>query len=176
MDFTDVIKARRSIRRYKPNTVPEDALLRILKAGRLAPTWANMQGVRYVVIKDTEKINAICQAVNQKWLKNIPLLIAVCCSPSESGRNSNNLEYFPVDAAICMEHIILAATNEGLGTCWIGYFDEPKIKETLKIPKRTRVIGLTPLGYPAKEPRPQSRIPLRSLMFLDRYKNHLFKE
>ncbi|MHA1194457.1 MAG: nitroreductase family protein, partial [Promethearchaeota archaeon] len=68
-----------------------------------------------------------------------------------SGTNANGEKYYPVDFGICFEHLILAATAEGLGTCWIGWFDEEKVKEALKIPKTYRVLGLTPLGYPLKQ-------------------------
>ena len=97
------------------------------------------------------------------------MLIVVCIAPSRSGKNINNLEYFSVDAAICMEHIVLAATNEGLGTCWVGLFNEDKIKEVLSIPEKVRVIALTPLGYSKYTPREQIRKPIEQICFSEKW-------
>jgi len=79
------------------------------------------------------------------------MFITGVIAESGSGTNINGLKYYPVDFGICFEHLILAATAEGLASCWIGYFNEEKVREILEIPKKYRVIGLTPLGYPVKE-------------------------
>ena len=169
MDFTDVIKSRRSIRKFKEDIIEDEILERIIEAGRLAPTWANKQGVRYIIVKDSSLIKEIANATTQKWTENVPMFIVVFIAPNKSGKNMNNLEYFTVDAAICMEHLILAATNEGLGTCWIGWFDEYKIKSTLSIPEKVRVIALTPLGYSKYTPREQNRKPIEQICFSEKY-------
>jgi nitroreductase len=169
MDFTDVIKTRRSHRKFKEDIVEDEVIERIIEAGRLAPTWSNMQGTRYVIVKNKSRIKEIANAHNQKWIENVPMLIVVCIAPNKSGKNINGLEYFTVDAAICMEHIVLAATNEGLGTCWIGLFNEDKIKEVLSIPEKVRVIALTPLGYSKYTPREQIRKPIEQICFSEKY-------
>ena len=171
MDFYDVVKTRRSIRKFKPDPISDEIVERILNAARLAPTWANMQGTQYIVGKDPKIVENLCQAVGQRWLKEIPMFIVVGLKESDSGKNSNGLPYFLVDAAICMEHIILAATNEGLGTCWIGHFPEEKVQEVLGISKKVRVVALTPLGYPNETPREQSRKNLNELVSIDRFGN-----
>ncbi|MHA1341486.1 MAG: nitroreductase family protein [Promethearchaeota archaeon] len=171
MDFEDVIRKRRSIRRFKENKVPDEIIKDILEAARLAPTWANMQGVRFIVVDEKDKLEELKAAINQRWTKTAPCFIVACIEPRKSGKNKNGLEYFTVDAAICMEHIILAATNKGLGTCWIGYFDEEQTKKILKIPKRTRVIAMTPIGYPDQEPKPQDRKSLEEIAFRNEYGN-----
>ena len=169
MDFTDVIKNRRSHRKFKEDIVEDEILERIIEAARLAPTWSNKQGARYIIVKNKALIKEIADATNQKWIENVPMLIVVCISPSRSGKNLSNLEYFTVDAAICMEHIVLAATNEGLGTCWVGLFNEDKIKEALSIPEKVRVIAFTPLGYSKYTPREQSRKPIEHICFSEKY-------
>ena len=169
MDFNDVILNRRSIRKFTQDTIPDEKIKKIIDAGRLAPTWANKQGVRYIIVKDKSLIKEIADGITQKWTENVPMLIVVCIAPNGSGKNMNNLEYFTVDAAICMEHIILAATNEGLGTCWIGWFDEQKIKDTLSIPEKVRVIALTPLGYSRYTPREQQRKPIEQICFSEKW-------
>ncbi|MHA2017569.1 MAG: nitroreductase family protein [Promethearchaeota archaeon] len=169
MEFNDVILKRRSIRKFKQDPVQDEKIRKIIEAARLAPTWSNKQGVRYIIIKDQNTIKEIANATTQKWTENVPMFIIVCISPVNSGKNMNNLEYFTVDAAICMEHIILAATNEGLGTCWIGWFDEEKIKELLSVPDKTRIIALTPLGYSDYTPREQNRKSLDKICFSEKY-------
>lgn len=130
----------------------KDEIKRIINAGRLAPTWANKQGVEYIIVQEEETVNQIWKAIGQgDKFNNAPMFIVGLIPESGSGKNKNGEPYYPVDFGICFEHIMLAATAEGLGTCWIGFFDEGKIKEILNIPDKYRVLGLTPLGYPQKE-------------------------
>ena len=152
MDFYEVVKKRRSYRAYKPDMPEKEKIERILDAARLAPTWANMQGIRYIISQDPEKVKQIWRAIGQKTkFAEAPMFITGIIAESGSGTNVNGLKYYAVDFGIAFEHLILAATEEGLATCWIGYFNEEKVKEILEIPKKYRVIGLTPLGYPIKE-------------------------
>jgi nitroreductase len=151
MDFYDAVKKRRSFRFYKPNMPENDKIERILEAARLAPTWANMQGVEYILVQDSDRVREIWKAIGQEdKFTDTPMFIIGIISPNESGVNKNGEKYYGVDFGICFEHLILAATAEGLATCWVGWFNEDKIKKILKIPKRYRVMGLTPLGYPIK--------------------------
>lgn len=109
----------------------------------------NKQCWRFIVIKNKETIEKIAKtSLINRWLKTAPLIIIACADPTESGTH-NNIDYYTVDVSIAFEHLILAATDAGLGACWLGDFNEEKIKETLEIPKRIRVVALTPLGYPA---------------------------
>ncbi|QEE14660.1 nitroreductase family protein [Promethearchaeum syntrophicum] len=173
MDFTDVIIKRRSHRKFTQDTISDEKIKKIIEAGRLAPTWANKQGVNYIIVKNRSLIKEMANGINQKWTENAPILIVVCIEPNRSGKNINGLEYFTVDAAICMEHIVLAATNEGLGTCWIGLFDEQKIKKTLSIPEKVRVIALTPLGYSRYTPREQKRKSIDQICFSEKWGNNI---
>ena len=152
MDFYDVIKGRRSYRAYTNKMPEEDKIQRILNAARLAPTWANKQGVHYIVSQDPEKVKQVWRAIGQNTkFGDAPMFITGVIAESGSGTNVNGLKYFSVDFGIWFEHLILAATEEGLATCWIGFFNEDKIKKILEIPKKYHVIGLTPLGYPIKK-------------------------
>ena len=151
MDFYETVRKRRSYRFFKSDLPKKEQIIRILEAARLAPTWANYQGMHYIVVQNSEKVKAIWEAVGQrKKFADAPMFIIGTIAESASGANKNKLKYFSVDFGICFEHLILAATAEGLGSCWIGWFDEEKIKEILEIPDKYRVIGLTPLGYPIK--------------------------
>ncbi len=168
MDFTDVIKTRRSHRKFSEEKVPEDVLNRILEAACLAPTWSNKQGVRFLVVDDPEQIKRVAEA-GQKWLANAPMIIVVFINPKDSGVNTNGLEYFPVDAAIYLQQLILAATNEGLGTCWIGFFEEEKTKQVLNLPEKMRIVGMTPLGYSKYSPREIERQSIDKTVYRNKY-------
>jgi nitroreductase len=149
MEFIDVIMARSSVRTFRDTPVEDEKITYILDCARRAPSWANTQCWRFIVVKNKDMITTLAKySVINRWLKNVPVLIIACADPTESGKR-NEIEYFTVDVSIALEHLVLAATDVGLGTCWIGGFDEEKIKETLEIPKRIRVVALTPLGYPA---------------------------
>ena len=145
MDFTDVITSRKSVRDYSDKPVEEEKLLKILEAARLAPSWANKQGCNYIVVKDKATIKELAWDFNS-WISEAPVILAVCIDPENSGSH-NNMDYYLVDAGISMEHVVLAAAEQGLGTCWIAGFDEKKAKKILSIPEKVRVVALTPLGY-----------------------------
>ncbi|MFX1328346.1 MAG: nitroreductase family protein [Promethearchaeota archaeon] len=151
MDFYEVVRKRRSHRFYKPDMPEKDKIERILEAARLAPTWANSQGVHYIVVQEPKNVKAVWKAIGQetKFIE-APMFIAGIISPYGSGVNKNGEKYYGVDFGICFEHLILAAAAEGLATCWIGAFNEEEVKNVLKIPKKYKVMGLTPLGYPIK--------------------------
>lgn len=141
-----MIKARRSVRKYQDRPVEEEKIAICLEAARLAPSWKNLQCWRFIVVRDKEMIAKIAKGINS-WATAAPVLIVACGDPKLSG-DSNAQMYYLVDVAIVMEHLVLEATNLGLGTCWLGIFDETEVKELLKIPAEIRVVALTPLGYP----------------------------
>jgi len=169
MDFYEVIRKRRSFRIYKPDIPEEEKIERILEAARLAPTWANMQGMHYIIVQKSENVNAIWKAIGQrKKFADAPIFIVGAISESSSG--ANVIKYYPVDFGICFEHLILAATAEGLATCWIGWFNEKKIKKILEIPDKYRVLGLTPLGYSTKpKGEVKERKPLNEIVHYDKF-------
>ena len=148
MDFYDVVKNRKSVRSYKPDRVPEDVLLRIMEAARLAPSWANKQCWRYVIVDDPGLISRVAPGMVKSF--GAPLMIVLCADPAQSGQREGK-DYYLVDAAISMEHLVLAASAEGLGTCWVaGRLEEAVIRQALGVPDNLRVVAITPLGYPAE--------------------------
>ena len=148
MEFENVINKRTSIRSYQSTPISDETLRFILHAAQLAPSWMNKQCWHFIIVNKTTLIEEIAKtSLINRWVKQAPALIVACADPHESGTN-NNIPYYTVDVAIAMEHIVLAATDQGLGTCWIGSFDEQKLKTILEIPPRIRIIAYTPLGYP----------------------------
>ncbi|WP_224981623.1 nitroreductase family protein [Geomonas agri] len=169
MDVFQAINDRRSIRKYRDTPVEWDKVSQVLDAGRLAPSWKNMQCWRFLVLSAGEKRNALLDAFpddnpGKKALSQAPLTIVVCADPAESGVE-NGIEYYVADTAIAFEHICLAAHGLGLGTCWMGLFDEPTLKQSLGIPGGIRVVGVTPLGYPDQEPKARPRKELSEIAY-----------
>lgn len=151
MEFETVINKRKSIRSYQSTPIPEKVLTYLLQTAQLAPSWMNKQCWHFIIINKPSLIQDIAKtSLINRWVKQAPTLIVACADPHDSGTN-NNISYYTVDVAIAMEHIVLAATNQGLGTCWIGSFDEQKLKTILDIPPRIRIIAYTPLGYPKEK-------------------------
>ena len=152
MDVFEAIEKRRSIRKYESTPVPEEKLEKILEAARLAPSARNRQPWHFIVVTDAEKRKALSGGMFARFLKQSPVVIAAC------GDERAGPKWHAVDVAIAVENMVLAATEEGLGTCWIGSFDENKVQETLKIPKHLRVIVLLALGYSSGKESLSSKI------------------
>jgi len=176
MDFYELVKARRSVRSYKPNPVGEDILKRVLEAARLAPSWKNLQCWRFIIVSSGEGKAGILAAIPdtnpaKKAISTAPVTIVLCADPRASGIMGDRY-YYLVDAGIAMEHLILAACAEGLGTCWVGVFDEDIVKSNLEIPSEWRVVGLTPLGYPVQAPEPRPRKAMDEVVFHEKWKGN----
>ncbi len=173
MDIFQVFNDRRSIRKYKETPVEAAKIEQILNAARLAPSWKNMQCWRFLVIDDQEKKAALLQAFPEdnpgcRAIATAPVIIVVCADPAESGVE-NGIEYYIADTAIAFEHLCLAAHALGLGSCWMGWFDEAAIRTALAIPENIRVVGITPLGYPDQEPKARPRKSLSEITFYNHW-------
>jgi len=154
MNVIDAICRRRSIRRYKETVVEQKKLDRILEAARLAPSAANKQPWRFIVIADPEAKEKLRPSYNVNWFIQAPVIIVACGVPKEAWHRRDGEEYCKVDVAIAMQNLVLASTELGLGTCWIAAFDEKRVKKALGIPKDVKVVAMTPLGYPDEKRGP----------------------
>jgi nitroreductase len=151
MDVLTAIKTRRSVRSYASRPIPADVLERMRQALRCAPSACNFQPWHFIFVTDAELRRKVAEAANnQLWMAEAPVTIAGCAFPPQAykymGGHGNSAE---IDVAIALDHLTLAAVAEGLGTCWIGAFDEGKVKRLLEVPKQAKVVAMTPLGYPA---------------------------
>jgi nitroreductase len=186
MDFWQVISERKSYRNFTSQPVEQEKILKILEAARLAPSWQNRQCWRFVVVQEKNKIKKI-GALNpftlniNFFLQKVPVIIVACANPKDSGHR-HGIDYYIVDISIAMEHIVLAATDLGLATCWVGSFDEKMIKDVLEIPDEIRVVAMTPLGYAAEKEnivdkvskfvaKGAKRKPLEDITYFDKWKN-----
>lgn len=164
MTFSDLISRRYSVRAYKSDPVEEEKLRAVLEAGRLAPTAANRQPFVILVIHTAGREADLQRVYGEPWFTQAPIVLGVCALPGRAWVRSDGKNYCDVDAAIVMDHMILAATELGLGTCWIGAFNPDAAREVFGLPDDVELIALTPLGYPADQPRPKARKPLTDLV------------
>ncbi len=167
----DIIESRKSIRSYKPQEVEEEKLDYILQAFRKAPSAKNIQPWKLVVVRNEKIIKDLAIACdNQTFIAEAPILIVACAREEEAyGVMGGYMNSYPVDIALALEHLILAATEKGLGTCWIGAFKEKLVKDILSIPENIRAVALTPVGYPAREGGNRGRKPLSEIVSYNKY-------
>jgi len=158
------ISQRRSIREYNNKSVEPEKLERILEAARLAPTARNQQDWKLVLVKNTDIKEELVNAASphQPFLKGAPIIIVACALNPAYVMRCGHPAYL-IDLAIVLEHIALQAVREGLGTCWIGSFDESKVKSVLHIPEPVRVVELMSLGYHDHLPNARDRKPIQNL-------------
>jgi len=171
MDVYEAIRTRTSVRGYRSSLVEDEKLKRILDAARLAPSGKNGQPWTFIVITDPETRTRLVDACNgQAFVGEAPVVVAVCGSEAlaykKMGGYWNSL---PVDVGISLEHLMLAAAAEGLGTCWIGAFKEEEVREILEVPEGIKIVALTPVGYPKGERVARPRKPLEEIVMYERW-------
>jgi nitroreductase len=151
LDFYEVIETRRSVRSFKKDPVPEKALARVLEAARIAPSGSNRQPWKFILIMDKtlkERMGLACD--DQEFIADAPMIVVACGQRLliNTGGYMGDMSML-LDVAIAFTHLVLAARSEGLGTCWIGAFNNNEIKKLLKVPDGYEVVAVTPLGYPS---------------------------
>ena len=170
MDFAEVIRRRYSVRAYQRRAIEEDVLQRVLEAFVLAPTAANRQALGLVVIPTAGRERELARIYTRDWFAaQAPIVVCACAILDQGWVRRDGKSYADVDVAIAMDHLVLAATNEGLGTCWIGAFDPVAAREALDLPQEVEPIAFSPLGYPADTPRAKHRKKLEQLVHHDRW-------
>lgn len=169
MDFTELIKQRYSVRGYKSDPVEDEILGKILEAARLAPTAANYQPFQLIVLQTEGRQEELRRMYDRDWFVQAPLIIVACGEPSKAWVRHDKINYGVVDVAIIMDHLILEAANQGLGTCWIGAFNAEATRDILGIPENVDPIVMTPLGYPDAPSRPKVRKSIEELVRYERW-------
>ena len=176
MEVFEAIRLRRSVRAYRAEPIPREVMERMLQVLRLAPSACNYQPWKFVIVTDEQLRRDLGEACRgQTFVGEAPVVVVGCGSPGEAykgmGGSGNSVD---VDLAIALDHLTLAAAAEGLGTCWIGAFDEEAVKKLLHVPEDVKVVAITPLGYPAGQaalgPAPEERRkPLETIISYDRF-------
>jgi nitroreductase len=149
MEYTELISNRVSVRNYDPNRpVPKEILEKILEAGRIAPTAANHQPFKFLIISSSPIIEKVKACYNRDWFNDAPhILVAVGLRDQAWIRSYDGYNSVETDVAIAMTHIILAAENEGVGTCWIAAFNPQLLKDAINPVENQQIFGIITLGY-----------------------------
>jgi nitroreductase len=177
MDFFQTIHQRRSIRKYTSDPIPDDHIIQMLEAARLAPSAGNYQPWKFVVVRDPKTIQQLARAARkQNFLKKAAAIIVAFADanvylpppPREQGLLMIP-PCFEIDVMIAIEHLILAATALGYGSCWVGAFNETDVKKVVSIPERMKIVALVSLGVAAENPTSPSRKPLSEIVFHEKY-------
>jgi nitroreductase len=170
VDVYDAISKRKSVRGFTEEGVSDEMVSRLLEAARQAPSASNRQEWRFIVVRDQAMRNQLAEAARgQKFVGEAPVVLACCAETDEHIMACGQLCY-PIDVAIAIDHITLCAVAEGLGTCWIGAFDEEQVKKLLGMPSPIRVVGLLPLGYPTDPSMvKKNRLPFEDIVKYERW-------
>lgn len=170
VDVMEAVRTRCSIREYQDRSVPEDKLLKVLEAARLAPSASNRQRCKFIVVRDAERRRRLSAAAGgQKHLAGAPVVIAIVSTFHEYHMRCG-VPAYAVDVGIAGDHITLAAIEQGLGTCWIGAFSQEEARAALEVPAEHKVAALMPLGFPAAPGRPKTRKPLDEVVCYETFR------
>lgn len=151
MAFIDLAKQRYSSRKFTEKPVEKDLLLKVLEAGRIAPSAKNLQPWHFIVITNEKMLNEIKSCYSRDWINSAQTIIVVCGDHREAWRRADGKIHTDVDVAIAIDHMTLAATELGLSTCWVCKFDVFKCATLMDLPEGVEPIALLPIGYPADE-------------------------
>ncbi|MDD5093910.1 MAG: nitroreductase family protein [Dehalococcoidia bacterium] len=179
MELMQAILERRSVRRFKSDPVSDELINTVLEAGRWAPSWANTQCWRFIVVRDDRVKDLISEAVHSanpasKAIRNAPVTIVICGELKKAGYYHGDVttdkgDWFMFDTALATQNMALAAHSLGLGTVIVGLFDAQKVAQVMEVPSTAQVVALLPLGYPEGKPTGPSRKGLSDIVFHDRY-------
>ena len=167
MEVKEAIHKRRSIRRYRGDKISLKLIYDLLEKANLAPSAGNLQARDFIIVDDNDLKYKLAEAAyNQNFITEAPIIIVVCANFNRIkpyGRRGFEL-YCLQDSAAAIDHILLLAIDQGLGTCWIGAFNENMVSQILGLPEYIRPIALIPIGHPAEKPEPPPRIPIEQLI------------
>lgn len=169
MNVFEAVSKRRSIRKYKDTEVEDEKLQNILEVARIAPSAANRQEWKFIIVKDKETREKLVEAANgQTFVAEAPVTIVACSTESERVMPCGQYAY-TVDLSIAVSFMILEATELGLGTCWLGAYDEEKVRNILQIPERIRVPAMFTLGYADESPHQRPRKHISEIISSEKY-------
>ncbi|MFC1908945.1 nitroreductase family protein [Chloroflexota bacterium] len=162
MEFLELVKSRYSVRAYKSTPVEDDKLKQILEAARLAPTGSNQQSFQLIVIHTAGREEELRPIYDRAWFVQAPVIICACATPTQGQAYDEGRSYRNI--GIVMDHLILAATNLGLGTCWIGAYDPIAARKILGLPEEVQPIVFATIGYSDDQPKERKRKPINELV------------
>jgi len=173
MEVFDAIRTRRSIRKYQDKQVPWDNVVTILEAGKYAPSAGNLQNWKFIVVKNDAKRKAVSKAcLQQDWMEQAPVLIVVVAEPKKAERyyGTRGSRLYTLQAcAAAIENMLLTAHSLGLGSCWIGAFDEHELWTVLGLPEDVSVQGILTIGYADENPEQPPKSRIEHVMFFEKW-------
>ena len=171
MSVFEAIMNRKSIRVYKNDPIPQEVLIRVLEAARWAPSGKNLQPWKFIVVRDKDLREKLATAsAQQHFMAEAPVIVVACGYPDECyARMGRYMKSWSVDVAIALEHLILQAQEEGLGTCWIGGFSQENARKIVDIPDKYKVVTVMPIGYPVEETAPRPRKPIEEVVCYEKF-------
>ena len=173
MDVFDCIRTRRSVRKYKDKDVPWDSIVEILQAGKYAPFAGNIFNVKFIVVKNEAKRRAIAEAsVQQYWMQDAPVHIVVVGEPEKAERyyGTRGVRLYTIQgAAAAIQNMLLTAHSLGLGSCWVGAFDEEEIRRICNLPEHVNVQGIITIGYADENPQAPPKYRIEHVMFFEKW-------
>lgn len=171
MELTEVIKKRRSIRAFKSEEIPKETILEILNLARYSPSAGNTQPWEFVLIKEKEQKEKLANASNQKFIANAPYIIVVCANFEKSSPyGKRGIELYSIqDTAIITTYILLLATERNLATCWIGAFNEQKVRGVINCPNNMKPVAMIPIGIANQEGKFTGRYELNEILYYERF-------
>jgi len=169
MNIHEIIEKRRSVRAFRDDPIPDDILDKILGAGRMAPSAHNAQDYKFIVVREKEKKKEVARVCSeQRFIAEAPVII-VGVSTNPEHILSSGVPAYPADVAIAIDHMTLAAVEEGFGTCWVGSFSQEDLKSALGVPKEYKIVALFPLGAPYDDPGIKSRKSIKDLFCYEKF-------
>jgi len=170
MDFLELVNKRYSVRAYKPDPIEDEKLNHIFDIVRLAPTAANRQPFQVIVIHTAGREDELKHIYHRDWFVTAPVIICICTQPSKAWvRGLDGKNYSDVDAGIIMDHLVLAATELGLGSCWVAAFNPEQARQILHLPDGVTPLLFASLGYPADHPEQKERKPISELIHYENW-------
>jgi len=168
MDVMEALQGRRSIRKFKDKPIEEEKLRKVLEAARISHSAMNKQDWKFIVVDDIDTKNKLTEAIGQPFVGDAPLIM-VNCGLNPEGIMKGGQYRYTVDLSIATSYMMLQAYELGLGTCWIGGYDEKAVKDLLHIPQEVRVVSIFPIGYPDEEPKPRPRKELDDIITYNKF-------
>lgn len=171
MDLSGTIRTRHSVRAFREEPVEDEVLRDLVELANRAPSAGNLQSRDFLLVREPAGKRALAHAADQDFLEQAPVILVVCTNASRIGRYGNRGRdlYMIQDAAAATENLLLAAHERGLGTVWVGAFNEELVRRTLHLPPHVRPVTLVPIGRPAEAPVPSERLPLDEILHLDHW-------
>jgi len=167
--FMDLAKKRYSVRSFQSKPVDEALLLKLLETGSLAPSACNNQPWVFIVVRKEATKKRLSPVYERSWFLTAPVILALCCDMSQSWSRKDGKNFGDIDVAIAMDHITLAATEVGLGTCWIANFVSLEAKKALELPDNIEPVVFTPIGYPSIAPPQKKRKSLDEIVHWEKF-------